>query len=1185
MRHGIRFFVLVSILALGFSGPSARTWHIRPDGTGDVVTIQVGIDSAAAGDTVLLASGTYTGVGNRDIDFLGKAIVVTSEGGRDVTIIDCEQLGRGFLFQNSEGPSSILSGVTIQNGFLSCDGSGAGGAGIYCSTASPVIENNAFIGNKATCDVGAIWLGGPEGVIRNCIFRDNEANAVGAIWDLGSGVIVNNVFIHNKALTGGAIKCFGSNTSISNNSFVNNSVGLVQTEGVISCYYSTVNVGFNVFESNAENAVFCFSSSVSIASNTFRGNGTGVIVDHGSSCGVTGNTFASNRCGLVTFPSNASIIENNIFVGNDLAYDCQYDGPGSQPIWRNNTLIQNRRGIEIYGGSGVNPTIQNSIIAFTVEGPGIECMLPDASPIITCCDICGNAGGDSICGIDGGGNIHEDPLFCDPANGDYTLFANSSCLGGACGQIGAKPMGCGTVCQISPSSLDFGEVYKGDSRDRSFMVKNVGFGILAGDISETCDCFSILSGDGSYAIAAGESLVVTVRFAPTQMGEFTCVIETGSLCQEVSCTGHSPVTRWVVDGIPICTAPEEEFGPNIAMVDSNAAIVTWVDHRGNKAICAQKIDVDGNQLWPQNGVEIVRNVFELPFFWNPSPPQIAPDGTGGAFIAFDVNLMAPPGVANLYIQRVTASGSIELPSERVVPQGATCWMTRAIAGGDGTALIATTAGDRKDILLMRRYPADTSGYAEPLTIGLDLTPAPYYCRANPELIATGDSGAIVVWTDSLGDETIPTQGNVYAQRAVILPGHRVTLWAQGGIPICNAPGVQCFPQIVTDGADGAIITWEDTRDGRVDIYAQRINSSGTRLWNIDGVPICTQTGLPADISRAHHSLASDGMGGAVIVWEDCRNGTADIYAQRIDGSGAPFWQSNGKAICSAAGNQTCCKVVPSEIGRVVICWQDERNGNSDVYAQKVAPTGCCYWPEGGVPISIASGSQAGPQIAADNSGGAMIAWRDDRYGNGDIFMQRVREYVAPVATLLQNFSAAVEGSAITVKWELSEAGDETRFVVLRCVNPPGAFSEDRDATVVAEGLSFSYRDADISPGTSYSYRVEVLDKDGRRTLFETGTVSLPAMPLTLFQNHPNPFNPATMVSYFLPDASQVTLSIYDLAGRLITRIVDRETNCTGMHQVQWKGKDDRGKAVASGVYFYRLTAGKQTISRKMVLLR
>ena len=107
---------------------------------------------------------------------------------------------------------------------------------------------------------------------------------------------------------------------------------------------------------------------------------------------------------------------------------------------------------------------------------------------------------------------------------------------------------------------------------------------------------------------------------------------------------------------------------------------------------------------------------------------------------------------------------------------------------------------------------------------------------------------------------------------------------------------------------------------------------------------------------------------------------------------------------------------------------------------------------------------------------------------------------------------------------------------------------------------------------------------GRRyILFETGPVTVPYMPLTLSQNLPNPFNPVTTISYYLPDAAHVLLEIYDVSGKKVACLVD-EYEESGRHAVQWSGQDECVNPVSSGVYFYRLRAGKEVISKKMALL-
>jgi hypothetical protein len=109
---------------------------------------------------------------------------------------------------------------------------------------------------------------------------------------------------------------------------------------------------------------------------------------------------------------------------------------------------------------------------------------------------------------------------------------------------------------------------------------------------------------------------------------------------------------------------------------------------------------------------------------------------------------------------------------------------------------------------------------------------------------------------------------------------------------------------------------------------------------------------------------------------------------------------------------------------------------------------------------------------------------------------------------------------------------------------------------------------------------------------ETGTISLAsrapgaALPTTyeLSQNIPNPFNPTTQISFALPQAGKVNLAIYNVLGQHVKNLVDDYMGA-GYQTVTWDGTDFSGHQVASGVYFYRLTTGQFSDTRKMMLLK
>jgi len=89
----------------------------------------------------------------------------------------------------------------------------------------------------------------------------------------------------------------------------------------------------------------------------------------------------------------------------------------------------------------------------------------------------------------------------------------------------------------------------------------------------------------------------------------------------------------------------------------------------------------------------------------------------------------------------------------------------------------------------------------------------------------------------------------------------------------------------------------------------------------------------------------------------------------------------------------------------------------------------------------------------------------------------------------------------------------------------------------------------------------------------------------LYQNYPNPFNPSTTIEFSIPERAKVKFVIYDIFGRVVKTLINDSEYEPGLHKVQWDGKDDQGKYVASGIYFYRLQANDFVSAKKMVLVK
>jgi hypothetical protein len=261
-----------------------------------------------------------------------------------------------------------------------------------------------------------------------------------------------------------------------------------------------------------------------------------------------------------------------------------------------------------------------------------------------------------------------------------------------------------------------------------------------------------------------------------------------------------------------------------------------------------------------------------------------------------------------------------------------------------------------------------------------VTLCPWYRVGSYHIISDPDGGAIITWCQSYNDEE---EIQIYAQRVDALG---TVLWTANGVAVCAAVGIQQSPTITFDGSGGAIITWLDRRDeSNYNIFAQRVDASGAVRWNTNGIALCTEAQY-----QQFPAIVSDGAGGAIVTWEDFRSGNWDVYGQRVDSSGAIQWGANGIVISTAMIDQRSPQIISDDAGGAIITWYDYRGGNSwDVYAQRVNASGNCQWTPNGVALCTAEGEQSSLKIAPDGANGAIVSWHDLRSGDWDIYAQRV----------------------------------------------------------------------------------------------------------------------------------------------------------------------------------------------------
>jgi len=179
-------------------------------------------------------------------------------------------------------------------------------------------------------------------------------------------------------------------------------------------------------------------------------------------------------------------------------------------------------------------------------------------------------------------------------------------------------------------------------------------------------------------------------------------------------------------------------------------------------------------------------------------------------------------------------------------------------------------------------------------------------------------------------------------------------------------------------------------------------------------------------------------------------------------------------------------------------------------------------------------------------------------------------------------SATARDGGVRIAWSLWTDESIDGFRVYR--REAGG---ERDLSLTPSLLPAAARafiDAGARAGASYSYVVAAHTTDGDEEVSVRASVAVPAIETRLVSVHPNPFHPAATVEFDLSRAGHVRLEVYDAGGARVRTLYDGDA-AAGRHAEVWDGRDDGGRAVASGVYFARLTADRATLSRRMVLLK
>jgi hypothetical protein len=565
------------------------------------------------------------------------------------------------------------------------------------------------------------------------------------------------------------------------------------------------------------------------------------------------------------------------------------------------------------------------------------------------------------------------------------------------------------------------------------------------------------------------------------------------------------------------------------------------DHRMRRAI-ALTITLLVNQLtlcdsrdalasWPSDGVPLLIHSDEDPL------QELATDGNSGVIVAWK-NFDEVYEIFRVFAQRISSAGD-------------TYWM-------NGGVPMTSTVGHQYD----------------------------------PAITHDGAGGAYVAWSDLRGNTSCCSNARVFVQR---LDPAGAALWAENGVPVRDDPG-QGSPVIVPDGASGCIVMWR----GSATVSTQRFDPTGVKQWSTDGIPICTGCYTEQELVAI-----SDGNDGAIIVWVNNNLGFQRLFAQRIRSSGDVAWVAGGVLLSESASMKYYPEIATDDAGGAFITWSDYNGGSMRALIQHVSPEGTTRWPPEGYRISDADTWQSSPSPAEDGTGGVIVSWQE--YDNGlpwKVLAQRIDQVgqkqwgpngipVCSVAGSQGRSSAHADGSGGAIVMFLDDRIPAGAVTGQR-LGPDGELLWAGEGVVFGPGWLSNYGPTAISDGAGGSILVRQVATPTWRELFvhrttATGTTptSVPRAPtstLIVGSPTPNPFSTTTSFDFEAQAQSGAHVEVYDVTG---TRVWDTEVTGQSSRsgKLYFEGRDYTGRLLPSGVYFYRVKAAGETITRKMVIAR
>ncbi len=346
--------------------------------------------------------------------------------------------------------------------------------------------------------------------------------------------------------------------------------------------------------------------------------------------------------------------------------------------------------------------------------------------------------------------------------------------------------------------------------------------------------------------------------------------------------------------------------------------------------------------------------------------------------------------------------------------------------------------------------------------------------------------------------------------------------------LTNNTAISWPPSVAVSGS-AVHVVWYDDRDGNFEIYYKRSTDGGVN-WSAD---------TRLSINTAFSGYPSVTVSGSVVhvVWYDGRDGNDELYYKRSTDGGVS-WGADTRLT-----NNTATSVYPSVTvsGSVVhVVWQDERDGNYEIYYKRSTDGGVNWSADTRLTNNTADSYI--PSVAVSGSV-VHVVWYDGRDGNYEIYYKRSTDggvnwsadtRLTNNTDVSQIPSVAVSGTVVHVVW-----------------------TDNRDGNAEI----YYKRDPTGNPFGIININSEIPKE------------------FSLSQNYPNPFNPSTVIKFQVASSSSVKITVFDVLGREVATLVNEQLQ-PGTYEADWNADK-----FASGVYYYKLSAENYSETRKMMLIK